>query len=123
MGCQGRSKATVGDLCHPADELRVWYGSADIHPGATDRRGLRHAVFFLPGPRLHEAGWLREDPRGDHRALSRIPFAPNHPGEARTLISLVSVERGLDADLSVSVPCCGLRSGLPPADPPSDCAS
>src|SRR5262249_24418168 len=42
---QGRGKAAVGDVRRPLDELRVRHGSADIHPGARDRRGLRHAVF------------------------------------------------------------------------------
>ena len=61
----------VGRLRGPAVQLRVRHGPADLHAGAADRRALRHAVLLVPGPRLHQAGRLGEDPRGDDRALPR----------------------------------------------------
>ena len=72
--CGARRSAardSVDRVRHSPRELRVRHGPADVHAGAADRRALGHALLLVPGPRLHEAGGLGEDPRGDDHALPR----------------------------------------------------
>src|SRR5262245_53668197 len=69
LGRQVRRAHALGGLRCANVELRVRHGPTDVLAGAADRRALGHALLLVPGPRLHQACVLGEDPRRDDCAL------------------------------------------------------
>src|SRR6202789_4163904 len=103
VGRQVRCPHALDRLCGTPVELRVRDGSTHIFSGAANRRAIGNSFLLLPGPRLHQAGGFREDPRRDDRALPRKTWCRHHRREESSSaagVSLAWLKAGVsDAEL------------------------